>query len=120
MTMRKNVSYADGFTVLADKAATSTRGFKQFDWDKAARIIAERKPKTARAGLAEDWGCTSGRIWEDGKPVPEDDTYVYLSSNWATPILVLDDDEEIVCMKSGEDSGEYWPDSAKEIIAQKT
>lgn len=26
-----------------------------FDWDKAARIIAERKPKEAMAGLRGDW-----------------------------------------------------------------
>lgn len=84
---------------------------RTFDWMKAAKIIAETRPGTAYAGLAEDWGYTGGLIYEDGKPVPEKDTYVYLTSNWATPILVLDDDEEIECWRYG-DGSNYWPEGA--------
>ena len=39
-----------------------------FDWDTAARIIAEKSPKFAVAGLEGDFEYTSGVIWKDGKP----------------------------------------------------
>ena len=43
-----------------------------FDWDKAARLIKERKPKCASAGLRSDWQYTGGTIYEGGKPVMDD------------------------------------------------
>lgn len=43
-----------------------------FDWDKAARLIQEKKPKWATAGLRGDWEYTGGTIYEDGKPVMDD------------------------------------------------
>jgi hypothetical protein len=96
-------------------------GAKQrvFDWDEAARIIKERKPASASAGLQDDLGWTGGTIW-DGKPVTE--SYCYLSSNWATPVLVIDD-EEIACWRyaddgCGWDSGTKWPASALAILAE--
>ena len=61
---------------------------KVFDWDKAAQLIKERKPEIAEAGLSGDWEYTGGEIYCDGKPVPQDDTYTYLSSIWATPCLI--------------------------------
>ena len=33
-----------------------------FDWDKAARLIAERKPQIAMAGMRGDWKNTGGMI----------------------------------------------------------
>jgi hypothetical protein len=61
--------------------------------------------------------CTNPR---DGKPVPEDDTYVYLASTWATPELDIDGDViECYRMQSetpGWDSGTYWPESARALL----
>ena len=91
-----------------------------FDWDKAARLIKERKPKLARAGLENDFEWTGGTIWQNGKPVKNDSTY--LSSTWATPILELDYGEEIPCYimehETNWDSDTKWPDSALAIIEQ--
>jgi hypothetical protein len=92
-----------------------------FDWVKAARLIRERQPETASAGLSGDWECTGGAIYRDGAPVPADDTYVFLASTWATPVLLLDDDE-IDCWRPesatpGWNSGTYWPDEAVAELA---
>lgn len=40
-----------------------------FDWDKAARIIKERRPIRAGAGLRDDWENTGGVIFADRKSV---------------------------------------------------
>lgn len=92
-----------------------------FDWDKAARLIVERKPFSARAGLSQCWERTGGIIWEDGRPIPKDDTYVYLSSFWATPELDLDGAiVDCYVMKNETSSWNaytYWPDSACAILA---
>jgi len=90
-----------------------------FDWDKAARIIKERGATEASAGLSEDWEYTGGEILSDGKPVPKEDTYVYLASLWATPELDIDGDL-IDCWKyqeetPGWDENTYWPQSALEL-----
>jgi hypothetical protein len=62
-----------------------------FDWALAEKIISERKPKVAIAGLIDDWATdhpwTSGVIWRDGERVKSE--CVYLSSYWATPGLLL-------------------------------
>jgi hypothetical protein len=89
---------------------------KMFDWDKAAQILAERRPESAAAGLAEDWGCTGGVIWDDGKP--QKDSSAYLSSVWATPVLVIGD-EVIPCWKRFDNhghAGEHWPPSALALV----
>lgn len=95
-----------------------------FDWRKAAELIRERKPERARAGLADDWEWTGGDIFADGKPVPVDDTYVYLASTWATPELDLDG-EIIPCFlmisaSPGWDEHTYWPQIALDILEGKT
>lgn len=56
---------------------------KVFDWDRAAQLIKDRKPKEAIAGLSEDWFWTARTIFFDGKPVIHGGTY--LASTWATP-----------------------------------
>jgi hypothetical protein len=93
-----------------------------FDWAKAARLIAERKPKEASAGLEGDWEWTGGLIYADGAPVPQEETYVYLASTWATPELYLDGDV-IDCFVMEPDtewrSGTYWPPEALRILADQ-
>ena len=105
--------------------AASAAGNPQmvFDWHKAARLIKEQNPQSVRAGLSGYWDYTGGPIWADGKPIPKSDTYVYLSSNWATPQIEIDGDTE-ACMKLVSEPPEpdqwnahtYWPDSALKIL----
>ena len=89
----------DSMSAFARGEAAKRSGarHKVFDWHKAARLIREGKAVTAKAGLASDMEWTSGSILTDGKPTPKDDTYVYLASYWATPVLVLDDGDEVEC-----------------------
>ena len=82
----------DTLQAIMINASTPNGNGKVFDWDKAAKIIKERRPKTASAGLSEDWEWTGGTIYENGKPVKNE--YTYLASRWATPILILDGEEK--------------------------
>ncbi len=109
------IAMARGRAALAAGARS-----RVFDWKKAAALIMERKATTAGAGLKSDWEYTGGTIWSDGKPVPQEETYTYLSSNWATPELEIDG-EIIDCWiyeddSPGWDSGTYWPQEALDII----
>lgn len=92
-----------------------------FDWHKAARLILERKPAYASAGLSSDWEWTGGTIFEDGKPVSKEDTYTYLASTWATPELDLDGVVvECYIMQSEApdwDWDTYWPQSTVSILS---
>lgn len=97
----------------------ATRGNPRmvFDWFTAARLIVQRNPAIALAGLAGDEEYTQGRIWQDGKIVEDD--YTYLASTWATPTLVLDGDA-IPCfvMESETDWDEStkWPSEARGCV----
>lgn len=89
-----------------------------FDWDKAAKLIRERKPQRASAGLRGDWEYTGGIIFEDGKPVM--DYYTYLASTWATPELIMDGDI-VECYRMnhevpGWNHATKWPKSALDIL----
>ena len=89
-----------------------------FDWNKAADLIRDRKPKIAMAGLHSDWEWTGGTIYENGLPVT--DSYTYLSSTWAVPELMLDGDT-VPCYKMQSEvpdwgSGTKWPQSALNIL----
>ena len=91
-----------------------------FDWDKAAHILRYRNSTEASAGLEGDWEWTGGLILKDGRPVPPEETYTYLASTWATPLLDVDGDE-IECWRYehdvlGWDAGTYWPESALSIF----
>lgn len=112
----------DTLSAFAMGEASRGREGRVFDWDTAARILREQKVTHARAGLQSDMEWTSGQILYDGVIVPRDQTYTYLASNWAIPVLDVDG-EEIPCfiMKSeadvrGWDSDTYWPDSAIAIF----
>jgi hypothetical protein len=95
-----------------------------FDWIKAANIIKERNAKYASAGLSNDWEWTGGDILRDEKPVPEDDTYVYLASIWATPELDVDGEimdcfimkDEMPSTWKGDPAHIYWPLEALQIL----
>lgn len=114
---------------MVDTAIAFIRGMETakdpvrvFDWVRAAKIIAERKPRVASAGLSGDWEWTGGDIYRDGSPVPADETYTYLASTWATPELDVDGDV-IDCWcwanESGWGAGTYWPDEALAALAGK-
>ena len=93
---------------------------KVFDRDKAARIIAEKKPEYAIAGLEGDWHWTSGTIYENDKPVYDESTF--LASIWATPVLEIDGTPiECYVMESETDWNEStkWPESALAILKGK-
>lgn len=92
-----------------------------FDWHKAAERIRETKPRTASAGLRDDWDWTGGTIYTADGIVPESHTYTYLASVWAIPELKLDDGDEEDCWlyadeSPGWDSKTYWPRSALDIL----
>ena len=92
-----------------------------FDWHKAARIIKERQPQNASAGLSGDWEWTGGTIWGNGKPVPESDTYTYLASTWATPEIMIDGETMDCFVMQDEapedwDAATYWPESARALL----
>lgn len=79
----------------------TTLGYQRvFDWQKAYEILTARNPKSASAGLKEDWRWTAGVIWSDHRPYCHD--YTFLSSDWATPVLRFGD-EEIECWRKQED-----------------
>lgn len=106
-----------------------------FDWNKAARLIKEKKVKNASAGLRADWEWTGGEIFRDGKPLKREDSYTYLASTWAVPEIEIDgvvydcyvmeskipkswknkyDKEDIA-----ELAGLFWPKSALRILEKK-
>lgn len=95
---------------------------KVFDWKKAANLIKELNGQDASAGLIEDWEWTGGEIFRDGKIVPEEDTYVYLLSTWATPVVIIDDVEYdcyVMKSKTKYDAETYWPEDAVKILNNK-
>ena len=101
-------------------SAARGREHRVFDWKKAAKYIQENNVTDCEAGLSGDLEYTCGRILENGNPVPETETYCYLSSNWAEPVLVIDGCE-IPCWSwkhevPGYDSGTYWPEDALKIL----
>lgn len=119
--MKKSLGFSEG---MFTRQFRTTGDNKVFDWDKAANLIKEHCKindffdcdKIVRAGLMEDWECTSGVIFQDGSIVDEDDTYVFLGSDWATPILDIDG-EEHECWKYQDNRDDYWNDSSRKILS---
>jgi hypothetical protein len=106
------------------RACASGARHRVFDWNKAARLIRESKATSAVAGLASDMEWTSGEILTEGKPTSREDTYVFLASNWATPVIVLDGAGEVGCWAYADatpkwDAHTYWPKSALAILTGK-
>lgn len=116
MSKRGSIRFIEG--MLGSWQPNYPDGDRMFDWDKAARLIKEHNIQRASAGLAEDWDYTSGMIYAE-KPVM--DSYTYLGSRWATPILVDElTQEEYDCWmlesESEWDVDTKWPESALAII----
>ena len=127
--MRKSELSFFGTDVFEKQAAVPKENktkFMCFDWDKAASYIKlafERWPNCViEAGLQNDWGYTAGIIFENGKPTI--DNYTYLSSNWATPTLVVlvdgEEIEEIPCFtfehESRFESDSKWDETSLSIL----
>jgi len=122
---RTELTFAEGFTTNRGR---NDNPQMKFDWDKAALIIKEKclehKNLIAEAGLQGDWDHTGGIIFEENKPT--NDEYTYLSSNWATPTLILsyndgnDEQEEIECYTTDEDSrfdsDSKWDETSLELL----
>lgn len=98
---------------------------KALDWDTVAKIIKEKYKEhpdlVVEAGLQTDWAYTGGVIFENGKPT--NDNYTYLSSNWATPSIVLnydgEDQEDIPCVIEANerfDSDSKWDEISLGIL----
>ena len=105
----------DTMKAFAINMASQGNEMKVFDWDKAVDIILERGIMNADAGLQLDLEWTAGEILRDGKPVKN--SYCFLASKWAVPVLVdVDKDEEIPCYimesKTKYDAHTKWPKSA--------
>lgn len=102
-------------------AENKDKPLRVFDWHKAAALIAaalREGPVVAEAGLAGDWAYTGGQIFNEGGPNLE--SYMHLASTWATPTLVIND-EEVDCWLSedqahGWDAKTKWPESALKIL----
>lgn len=110
-------------TLSAYAMGMASRGneSKVFDWDEAAKMIRDSKCTDAAAGLDEDWGCTCGVIYRDGKPVKDD--YTFLASTWATPAIMIDGCKT-PCFKMAHDvlywnAHTKWPPSALKILKEE-
>ncbi|AFQ17975.1 hypothetical protein P9Y62_02865 [Bacillus thuringiensis] len=108
------MSFASGF-IVGPTMPEREGGFRQIDWELLKVFIEKNKEafQSVEAGLAEDWGCTSGEVWNsDEGYITQNDTYVYASSRWATPAVSVtykDGREETFEMwKQGEDSDSYF------------
>lgn len=110
----------------AERAKNSGNQHLTFNWDMAAEIIrkylVDHPDLTAEAGLQGDWSYTGGEIFENGRPT--NDSYTYLSSNWAIPTLILswggEDQEEINCSviesESRFSSDSKWDDDSLKLL----
>ena len=86
-----------GFTegiAIGTSIGYSPDTMKYMDWDKVEQICKEHPDSIIYAGLQEDWGYTSGKIFDHG--VYFDGGNLYDQSKWATPILDVDG-KEIEC-----------------------
>lgn len=124
--MNTNEAIERNFAAI--KRGTASR---VFDWRKAANLLVEKMkegdPFVAYAGLESDMEWTGGPILSfDGYSFKlNKDSYTYLASTWAKPILVIhyedESDLELCCWEYSEGS-EYnsstkWPPEAVNILA---
>jgi len=109
----------------AELARMSGAKQKAFNWDLAAAIInkcyKDHPDLVAEAGLQGDWSYTGGVIFADGHAIVYE--YTYLSSNWATPTLILSWDgreqKELDCFCEENErftSGSKWDEMSLKIL----
>ncbi|MGG2935148.1 hypothetical protein ABEO66_13705 [Bacillus pacificus] len=111
------MSFASGF-ILGPSMPEREGGYRQINWALLKEFIETNKEsfQSVEAGLAEDWGCTSGEVWNDEAGyIPQNDTYVFASSRWATPSI------SVTYKEGREETFEMWmngdnPDSYFEGI----
>lgn len=89
---------------------------RQLDWEKAAKICDVHKGCNISAGLMEDWYYTADEIFDGENHVKG---YPYVSSYWATPIVMVEKDDGTIllpCWKEGNDSDmpDWWTEGAEE------
>ncbi len=108
----------DTLSAFAKGEANRGKPLMVFDWNKAAKLIKEKKPTIVSAGVRDDWEWTGGEIYKDGKIVKDGGTY--LSSTWAVPEIDIDGEvKECYIMESeNKQWGAFtvWPDSAEKIL----
>lgn len=92
----------DHMTAYMRGRASRDAPLRVFDWEKAARLIVQHKPRIVSAGLSGDWGCTGDAIYDADKGGPLADAGTYLSSTWAIPEIQLS------CCCEDEDDGDCW------------
>ena len=112
--MRSDLAFAMGEAAQGNEQMV-------FDWDKAARMIVERKPQEASAGLHSDWEWTGGTIYTNG--LPDMKSYTYLASTWATPEIDMDGDVYpcfVMAIKTLWGAKTKWPASALKILKGRT
>ena len=85
--MKGHLGFVEGMSISA-LIPDAEDGFKYLDWDKAKKVCEQFPTATIIAGLLEDWDCTSGIIFKNGKYNTK--SYLYVSSRWATPYLDVD------------------------------
>lgn len=88
---------------------------RTLDWVKLVEIIAERQPESVCVGMSEDWFWTGKEVYVKGEPLK---VASVTTSNWATPVVRINDDEEIECWREvtqGEDPID-WPDEAVAML----
>ena len=113
---KKSLGLAEGMLV-GPSMPDYEGGMRQANWSKVKQFIEENKEKlsSTEVGLAEDWDCTSGEVWNtESGYIPQEDTYVYASSNWATPSMCLffknGEEQTIECWELGSNAHDYFPE----------
>lgn len=106
------MSFIEGFFL---KHPEYKGGSREIDWCKAKEFIEGNKSKitSVSAGLAEDWSCTSGEVWNSTQGyIPQDETYVYGASYWATPSIEVEfndgETKMFECWKLGDNEKDYF------------
>ena len=99
--------------IIQGPSKQRTKEPRVFDWAKAAELIKIHNITDAKAGLKEDWTYTSGDILINGKRPNKNDVYLFLGSEWATPILMdMGTHKEYECWRY-EETGKFedwWPE----------
>ena len=99
---------------------------KVFDWELAAKILAEHQPMRAAAGCGRgpggEWFSTAGNIWGKHAPITGD-TGAMVVSQTHTPHLEMDGHyQECWCRATPDQTGNdgNWPPTALALLHAET